>query len=233
MNSSLAESLKICREKANQLKLPLKIISAERDSNNALSFYFESDTRVDFRALVQELNHFFHEPVHLEQIGPRDVVKKIGSIGTCGREVCCKRFLHNFQSITNEMLTAQHLSYLGNQCTGACGKLMCCLAFECPKEKLRQIIRDKKIKKAKLAQKKDQSDREKSDQPKRLAPVEKQTIAPKKVQTSKDNLTQFEPLDVKRQEDVLPISSSVNFPLKRKKVKSKKRMLKVFRIIRR
>ena len=148
----LQQSLQLARQKADQLKLPLKIVTVSRNEDNNLTFYFEAESRIDFRQLVQELNEACHENIRLEQIGNRDVVKKIGAIGPCGQKTCCKRFLTSFTSISNEMLTAQGLSCNPNQYTGMCGKLMCCLTYECPKEKLRQIVMQKEKKKARLAQ---------------------------------------------------------------------------------
>ena len=150
----LSESLKIARQKAAELNLPIKIIKGSRENEREITFYFEAENRVDFRILVQELNNFFKESIRLEQIGSRDVVKKIGSFGICGQEVCCKRFLNGFQSITNDMIIAQGLKCSPAACTGMCGKLVCCLSYECPKEKLLAIQKTKKQNKVKLAQKK-------------------------------------------------------------------------------
>ena len=99
----LNESLNIAREKASKLNLQIKIIEAKRD-NDTLTFFFEAESRVDFRQLVVELNTFFKEQIRLEQIGPRDVVKKIGAVGPCGKETCCKKttsiyFRRNWSSL--------------------------------------------------------------------------------------------------------------------------------------
>ena len=52
----LQQSLQLARQKADQLKLPLKIVTVSRNEDNNLTFYFESESRIDFRQLVQELN---------------------------------------------------------------------------------------------------------------------------------------------------------------------------------
>lgn len=151
MNLPYCETLQVARKKSSELNLQMKIIQVEKVESGGLIFYFESDNRVDFRELVRELNTLFNETIRLEQIGSRDVPQKIGGIGVCGKEVCCRQFLTEFKSITNDMISAQNLSSSPSQCTGICGKLMCCLAYECPKEKLAKV---KEVKgKVKLAQK--------------------------------------------------------------------------------
>lgn len=172
LNNELNESLKIARQKAAELNLPIKIIKGIREKEGEMTFYFESENRVDFRLLVQELNNFFKESIRLEQIGSRDVVKKIGGFGVCGREVCCKRFLPSFQSITNDMIVAQGLKCSPAQCTGMCGKLVCCLSYECPKEKLLAIQKTKKQNKVKLAQKKVEAGKEMKEIKKELPMIQ-------------------------------------------------------------
>lgn len=154
MQKDFCEKLKIVKQKAIALNLPLKVITIQRDTAQNLIVYFEAENRVDFRDFVKELNDFFKEPVRLEQIGPRDTVKKIGGIGICGQKVCCHRFLPEFKSITSDILTVQGLKQSTSYYTGLCGRLMCCLSFECPLEKLQALKEKKAQKKAKLAQKK-------------------------------------------------------------------------------
>jgi cell fate regulator YaaT (PSP1 superfamily) len=54
----------------------------------------------------------------------------LGGIGSCGRELCCTRFLRSFQRISVRMAKDQNLILNPNKISGICGKLRCCLAYE-------------------------------------------------------------------------------------------------------
>ena len=67
-----------------------------------------------------------------KRIGPRDMAKRVGGWGPCGRIRCCALFMTDFNSIQIRMAKAQNVSLSGTDITGACGRLRCCLAFEYP-----------------------------------------------------------------------------------------------------
>ena len=48
----------------------------------------------------------------------------------CGKEVCCRTFLENFDPVTIKMAKEQGLQINMSKLSGACGKLMCCLRYE-------------------------------------------------------------------------------------------------------
>ena len=93
---------------------------------------YTSDDRVDFRELVRDLASIFRTRVELRQIGPRDEAKKCGGCGPCGQELCCRRFLNDYQSVTIKMAKSQGLALNPSKINGVCGKLMCCLEYEFP-----------------------------------------------------------------------------------------------------
>ena len=93
-------------------------------------FYFTSDKRVDFRALVKDLAAAFHTRIELRQIGVRDEAKMMGGLGMCGRPVCCAQFLGDFQPVSIKMAKEQNLSLNPTKISGICGRLMCCLKYE-------------------------------------------------------------------------------------------------------
>jgi cell fate regulator YaaT (PSP1 superfamily) len=95
-----------------------------------LFFYYTSDGRVDFRELAKELASQFKTRIELRQIGVRDEAKRIGGLGTCGREFCCASFLSNFKRITTQIANDQNLSSNMSKLSGPCGKLKCCLSYE-------------------------------------------------------------------------------------------------------
>lgn len=94
-------------------------------------FYFTAETRVDFRELVRDFSREAGKQVIMRQIGPRDEAKMLGGHGVCGQEICCKRFMTAMGSVTMDMARDQFENNVNaNKVTGACGRLMCCLAFE-------------------------------------------------------------------------------------------------------
>ena len=85
---------------------------------------------MDFRELVKDLAGIFHTRIELRQIGVRDESKMIGGLGICGQPFCCSRFLKDFQPVSIKMAKEQGLSLNPTKISGACGRLMCCLAYE-------------------------------------------------------------------------------------------------------
>lgn len=126
------EALDFCRKAIKKYNLSMKL----QDVNFAfdgsrVTFYFTSETRVDFRDLVKDLTRHFQKSIRMQQIGSRDVARIFGGYGMCGRELCCATFLKGFESITTEMAKEQQMAQRGSErISGACGRLLCCLAYE-------------------------------------------------------------------------------------------------------
>lgn len=98
-------------------------------------FYFTAESRVDFRDLIKDLSRESKKQVMMRQIGPRDEAKMLGGYGVCGQPICCKRFMTKMESVTMDMARDQFENNVNaNKVTGACGRLMCCLAFESAKK---------------------------------------------------------------------------------------------------
>lgn len=97
---------------------------------NRLTFFFTSETRVDFRQLVRDLARQFGVRIELRQIGVRDEAKEVGGIGVCGRELCCASWMGEFEPVSIRMAKDQRLSLNPSKLTGQCGRLKCCLKFE-------------------------------------------------------------------------------------------------------
>ncbi len=93
-------------------------------------FFFTAEKRVDFREMVKELASHFKIRIELRQIGVRDEAKIIGGLGPCGRNLCCKSFLTDFESISIKMAKDQNLPLNPLKISGICGRLMCCLKYE-------------------------------------------------------------------------------------------------------
>lgn len=125
------EAYKICAQKINDHGLEMKLVEVEYTFDGSkILFYFTSDGRVDFRELVKDLAAVFKTRIELRQIGVRDESKSLGSIGVCGRNLCCSQFLDEFVPVSIKMAKEQGLSLNPTKISGACGRLMCCLKYE-------------------------------------------------------------------------------------------------------
>ncbi|HSG29340.1 MAG TPA: regulatory iron-sulfur-containing complex subunit RicT, partial [Candidatus Krumholzibacterium sp.] len=125
------EALAICQEKAGEHDLPMKLVDVEYQfDGNKITFYFTSDGRIDFRGLVKDLASIFRTRIDLRQIGVRDEARRFDGMGMCGRRLCCSTFLKDFEPVTLKMAKDQNLPLTPSKISGACGRLMCCLAYE-------------------------------------------------------------------------------------------------------
>ncbi len=114
-----------------ELGLDLKVTNAELNLDQTkVVINFTSDGRVDFRELVKKLAGIFKCRIELHQIGQRVEAQLFGGLGPCGREICCSRFLKDFNHASIKMAKNQGLSLNPNKISGLCGRLMCCLAYE-------------------------------------------------------------------------------------------------------
>ena len=121
----------ICQKKIAAHGLDMKLVKVESNFDGSkIIFYFTSDGRVDFRALVRDLASEFHARIELRQIGVRDEAKMLGGVGICGRPFCCAEFLDDFIPVSIKMAKTQNLSLNPTKISGACGRLMCCLKYE-------------------------------------------------------------------------------------------------------
>ena len=125
------EALNTCFKKIEEHKLEMKLVRSEYSFDRTkIIFYFTSPDRVDFRNLVKDLAKIFKARIELRQIGVRDEAKFFGGFGPCGRELCCARFLKDFEPVTIKMAKEEGLPLNPPKISGICGRLMCCLSFE-------------------------------------------------------------------------------------------------------
>ena len=125
------QAFKVCEEKIQNHGLEMKLVDAEYTFDGTkLLFYFTAEGRIDFRELVKDLATVFKTRIELRQIGVRDEAKTLGSIGVCGRNICCSQFLGEFAPVSIKMAKEQGLSLNPTKISGACGRLMCCLNYE-------------------------------------------------------------------------------------------------------
>lgn len=125
------EAFRIAVEKIAEHKLDMKLVGAEYTFDRSkILFYFTADGRVDFRDLVRSLAGVFRTRIELRQIGVRDEARQLGSLGICGRFLCCSSFLNDFHPVSIKMAKEQGLSLNPTKISGVCGRLMCCLQYE-------------------------------------------------------------------------------------------------------
>ena len=125
------EAFGICEAKIAEYGLEMELVRCECSFDGSkLLFFFTSEGRVDFRALVKDLASTLHARIELRQIGVRDETKLVGGLGICGRPYCCNAFLEQFQPVSIKMAKTQGLSLNPAKISGACGRLMCCLKYE-------------------------------------------------------------------------------------------------------
>ncbi len=117
------------RIEARELKMDLSEVEVAFAAHR-ITFYFSAEHRVDFRDLVKDLAARFHTRVELRQIGVRDQAKRLDGCGPCGRAFCCSTWLKDFHPVTLKMAREQQLSLNPGKISGACGRLLCCLAYE-------------------------------------------------------------------------------------------------------
>ena len=125
------EAFGTCVKKIGEHKLDMKLVHAEYSFDRSkIVFYFTAAGRIDFRNLVKDLAKIFKARIELRQIGVRDEAKLFGGFGSCGRELCCAKFLKDFEPVTIKMVKEEGLPLNPPKISGLCGRLMCCLSFE-------------------------------------------------------------------------------------------------------
>lgn len=131
-NNELApKNFEIFKKYVKQFNLEMKPLYCEYTIDGSkIIFYYSADDRVDFRELLKVLAPEFKIRVELRQIGSREAARVIGGIGSCGRELCCKTHLANFDFVTMKMAKEQGMALNTNKISGICDKLMCCIAYE-------------------------------------------------------------------------------------------------------
>ena len=120
-----------CRKRIEEHGLEMKLVDVEYQfDRNKITFYFTSDSRVDFRTLVRDLASRYKTRIELRQIGVRDEAKRLGGVGVCGRRLCCTTFLREFEPVVTQYAKDQNLALNPTKLSGCCGRLMCCLRYE-------------------------------------------------------------------------------------------------------
>lgn len=120
-----------CKELAIELNLDMTVTHVELiQFGKKMVFYFNSPGRVDFRELVKKLVAELKMRIELRQIGVRDRVAALGSIGACGLSTCCSTFLKNYGNVSLKLAKNQNLALIPSKINGVCGQVKCCVKYE-------------------------------------------------------------------------------------------------------
>ena len=123
--------LEFCRKRVAERKLPMKLVEAEHlFGGDRIVFYFLSESRVDFRALVRDLAREFQTRIEMRQIGVRDEARLLGDYERCGRPLCCRAWIKDLEPVSMKMAKVQKATLDPTKISGRCGRLMCCLRYE-------------------------------------------------------------------------------------------------------
>ncbi len=142
LDNKAREVLDTCKKLAKRYNLDMKFIKASYTFDESkLTCYFVAEDRVDFREVVKSLAAEYRTRIELRQVGPRDEIKAYDNIGSCGKEVCCRTFLPDFETVNIKMAKEQGLQINMQKLSGNCGRLKCCLKYEeeVYKEKLKEL----------------------------------------------------------------------------------------------
>jgi cell fate regulator YaaT (PSP1 superfamily) len=95
-----------------------------------ITFYFFSEERVDFRAVVMELAQDLGTRIEMRQVGARDEARLVADYEKCGQHCCCRQFLKVLKPVPMKNAKIQKATLDPLKISGRCGRLMCCLRYE-------------------------------------------------------------------------------------------------------
>ncbi len=126
-----SDLLRSARAATRRLDLPMKVVDAEPIlGGEKITFYFNSEERIDFRDLVQDLAAEHHTRIEMRQVGARDEARLVADYERCGQHCCCKQFLKVLKPISMRSAKVQKATLDPLKISGRCGRLMCCLRYE-------------------------------------------------------------------------------------------------------
>jgi cell fate regulator YaaT (PSP1 superfamily) len=120
-----------CKTLIRELDLPMKLVEVELLMGGEMAtFFFMSESRVDFRGLVKHLAGRFRTRIQMHQVGARDEARLVADYETCGQHCCCRQFLKVLKPISMGAAKMQKATLDPNKISGRCGRLKCCLRYE-------------------------------------------------------------------------------------------------------
>ena len=124
-------ALKTTLKKIEEQRLPIRLIQLRQSfDRSVLSITYTAEDRVECHELVKALGAELHTRVEMRQIGVRDAARQIGGLGPCGRTLCCRAWMSDFEGVSVKMAKAQRIPLNPGAIGGMCGRLKCCLRYE-------------------------------------------------------------------------------------------------------
>ncbi|MCH8821910.1 MAG: hypothetical protein IH984_00225 [Planctomycetes bacterium] len=129
--SNTSDAVKQCKALVEELDLSMKLVEAEPIlGGEQITFYFMSESRVDFRELVRKLASEHKTRIEMRQVGARDEARLVADYERCGQHCCCKSFLKVLKPVSMRSAKLQNVPLDPLKISGRCGRLMCCLRYE-------------------------------------------------------------------------------------------------------
>ena len=122
---------RVVKKLVEEHRLSMKVVDVEPIlGEELLTFYYQSEERVDFRALVQDLAKEYQTRIEMRQVGSRDEARLVAINERCGQHCCCKSFLKVLTPVSMRAAKQQKQTLDPKKISGRCGRLMCCLRYE-------------------------------------------------------------------------------------------------------
>ena len=131
LDAEKAKTLIKARELVRYHDVDIKIIEVESIlGGEVMTFYYMSESRIDFRELVRSLASQFGRRIEMRQVGARDEARLVADYEKCGQHCCCKNFLKVLRPVSMRSAKVQKATLDPLKISGRCGRLMCCLRYE-------------------------------------------------------------------------------------------------------
>ncbi len=131
LRGRIDEQIREARRLVEEHRLSMKIVDVEPIlGEELLTFYYLSEDRVDFRALVGALASKYSTRIEMRQVGARDESRLVADYEKCGQHCCCKSFLKVLSPVSMRTAKQQKQTLDPKKISGRCGRLMCCLRYE-------------------------------------------------------------------------------------------------------
>ncbi|MEI6563388.1 MAG: regulatory iron-sulfur-containing complex subunit RicT [bacterium] len=122
---------KTVHKRVEEHKLPIHVVQVRYSfDRSVLHITFTSEDRVEYAELLKTLSGELRARVEMKSLGIRDAAKRVGGMGVCGRPLCCKTWMKEFNVVTVKMAKTQRLALNPGAISGTCGRLKCCLKHE-------------------------------------------------------------------------------------------------------
>ena len=107
-----------------------KVSDAVFEGANIVLYTKDKDFFFNNNGIIKDVVDIFKKRIELRQIGARDEAKIVKGFGICGRDFCCNTIKNELKPVTIKMAKDQNLTLNSSKISGACGRLLCCLAYE-------------------------------------------------------------------------------------------------------